>query len=96
MIHGAENAKVKAQHANSVAKHDADVTFNDVKAHALAEIEAAEETREDEWEAADAELEAIKKKAAAEVAAGEKANAARKRAADRALAEAKAAAEASI
>ena len=95
-IHDAENAKKAAVRANAVAKHDADVTFEDVKSRDLADIEAAEEAHEDEWEAADAELEAVRKQAAAEVAAAVKANAARKRAADRALAEIKARDEADM
>ena len=95
-IKGAEEAKRAAAQANAAAKHDADVTYNDVKSHAAAEIERAEEVHEDEFEAADAELDAVKKAAAAKVAAAEKANAARKRAADRMLAEVTAAAEAEM
>lgn len=60
-IHDADNAKRAATRANAVAKHDADVTFEDVKARDLAEIEAAEEHHEDEYEAADAELEAVRR-----------------------------------
>tara|TARA_B100000780_G_C20931015_1_gene371112 strand:- start:145 stop:279 length:135 start_codon:yes stop_codon:yes gene_type:complete len=44
-----------------MAKHDADMTYEDVKAHALAEIESADEFHVEEWESADAELIAIRK-----------------------------------